>query len=83
MERGSPMLWPSTFPDITLLDFLEGYVENIVYQSSISYTDEMKNQITVAIQNVYPTMLHRTWLEISYKVDMLHAANGSNIEIME
>ncbi|GBL96983.1 hypothetical protein AVEN_254044-1 [Araneus ventricosus] len=72
------------YPDITLLDFfLWGYMKNIVYQSSIRDTDELKSRIAAAIQAADSAMLHRTWLEISYRLDVLHATNGVHIEIVE
>ncbi|GFX30125.1 uncharacterized protein TNCV_2618351 [Trichonephila clavipes] len=62
--------------DITLLDFfLWGYVKNIVYQSSISDTEERKSRIIVIIQITDPEMLHKTWLDISYRYDVLPGAS--------
>ncbi|GFV67556.1 uncharacterized protein TNCV_4622361 [Trichonephila clavipes] len=80
MERGSPMPWPLRSPDITPLDFfLKGYVKNIVYQFSMSDTGEMESRNTVAIQIVDL----RTWIEISYTLDVLNATDGMHIEIVQ
>ncbi|GBM40380.1 hypothetical protein AVEN_106128-1, partial [Araneus ventricosus] len=47
-------------PDITSLNFfLWGYVKDIVYQSLIRDTDELKSRITAVIQTVDSAMLHR------------------------
>ncbi|GBN46184.1 hypothetical protein AVEN_77311-1 [Araneus ventricosus] len=63
--------------------FLWGYVKNIVDQSPIRDTDELKSQITSVIQTVDSVMLHRTWLEFSYRLDALRTTNGAYIEIVE
>ncbi|GBO20745.1 hypothetical protein AVEN_84297-1 [Araneus ventricosus] len=82
--RGGPIPCPSRSADITPLDFfLWGYVKNIIYQSPIRDTDELKSRITAAIQTIDSAMLHRTWLEISYRLDVLRATNGTHIEIVE
>ncbi|GBM39626.1 hypothetical protein AVEN_271344-1 [Araneus ventricosus] len=82
--RGGPIPWPPRSSDITPLDlFLWEYVENIIYQSPIRDTDELKSRITAAIQTVDSAMLHRTWLEISYRLDVLRATNGAHIEIVD
>ncbi|GBL79820.1 hypothetical protein AVEN_28894-1 [Araneus ventricosus] len=81
---GGPIRWPPRSPDMDALDFfLWGYVKNIVYQSPIRDTDELKSRITGAIQTVDSAMLHRTWLEISYRLDILRATNGTYIKIVE
>ncbi|GBM46578.1 hypothetical protein AVEN_271525-1 [Araneus ventricosus] len=41
-----------------------------------------KVQITAATQTVDSAMLYRTWLEISYRLDVLLASNGAHIEIV-
>ncbi|GBM06963.1 hypothetical protein AVEN_239667-1 [Araneus ventricosus] len=57
--REGSIPWPSRSPDIKPLDFfLWGYVKNIVYQSPILDTDELKSRITAAIQTVDSAMLH-------------------------
>ncbi|GBN23124.1 hypothetical protein AVEN_11662-1 [Araneus ventricosus] len=81
---GYPTPWPYRSPHITTLDFiLRGYVENIVYQSPIREIDELNSRITAAIQTIDSAMLHRTWLEISYRLDVLRVSNGAQIEIVE
>lgn len=53
------------------------------YQSPIYDTDELKNQIKASIQSVGSGMLHSTWLEISYRHDMLRESNDAHIKIAE
>ncbi|GBM22843.1 hypothetical protein AVEN_202122-1 [Araneus ventricosus] len=57
--RAGPIPWPLKSPDITPMDFfLWRYIKNIVYQSPIGDTDELKSQITAAIQTVDSALLH-------------------------
>ncbi|GBL91614.1 hypothetical protein AVEN_23665-1 [Araneus ventricosus] len=82
--RGDSISWPPRYPDITPLDFfLWEYVKNIVYQSPIRDTDELKSRITAATKSVDSEMLHRTWLEISYRLCVLSTSNAEHIEIVE
>ncbi|GBM37564.1 hypothetical protein AVEN_227963-1 [Araneus ventricosus] len=70
--RGDPIPWSPRSPDVAPLDFFSwGYVKNIVYQSPIRDTDELKSRITAATQTVDSAMLHRTRLKILYKLDEL------------
>lgn len=78
------MAWPHRYPDITHLHFfLWKYVKNIAYQSLANDNDEVKNGITLAIRTVDFSMLHRTWLDISYRLGALRPTNGGPIEIAE
>ncbi|GBM10047.1 hypothetical protein AVEN_61094-1 [Araneus ventricosus] len=82
--RGGPIPWPPRSPDKTPLNlFLWGYVKNIIYQSPIRDTGELKSRITATIQTVDSALLYSTWLEISYRLDVLHATNSAHIEIVE
>ncbi|PRD31020.1 UNVERIFIED_CONTAM: hypothetical protein NCL1_24647 [Trichonephila clavipes] len=56
------------------LDDATGYEKNNVYQSSMSGTDDMTSRMTVAIQIVDLAVLHRTWLEIPYRLHVLRAS---------
>ncbi|GBM18465.1 hypothetical protein AVEN_66824-1 [Araneus ventricosus] len=60
---GGPIPWPPRFPDITSLDFLWGYVKNIVYQSPIRDIDELKSRTKAVIQTVDSAVLHRTCID--------------------
>ncbi|GBN96612.1 hypothetical protein AVEN_41370-1 [Araneus ventricosus] len=44
IERGGPIPWPPRSSDLTPLDFFSwGYVKNIVHQSPMCDTDELKS----------------------------------------
>ncbi|GFW89453.1 uncharacterized protein TNCV_3967431 [Trichonephila clavipes] len=83
MERGWPIVRPLELLDKTPLDvFLWEYVKSIVYQTVIDDTSERKSRITAAIQIVDFAMLHRTWLEISYRLDVSRITNDALTEIV-
>jgi hypothetical protein len=69
-------------PDITPLDFfLWGYVKSIVFRTPVNGLDELKTRIRTVISAIPADMLHRTWQEREYRLDVIRAANGANIEV--
>jgi hypothetical protein len=69
-------------PDITPLDFsLWGYVKSIVFRTSVNGLDELKTRIRNAISAIPADMLHRTWQELEYCLDVIRATNGAHIEV--
>jgi hypothetical protein len=69
-------------PDITPLDFfLWGYVKSIVFRTPVNGLDELKTRIRNAISAIPADMLHRTWQELEYRLDVIRATNGAHIEI--
>ena len=80
--RDGSIPWPPRSPDITPLDFfLWGYVKDIVYRTKVRDIDDLKQRISNAITTIDETMLQRTWQEIEYRLDVLHATNGAHIEV--
>jgi hypothetical protein len=70
--RDGPMPWPPISPDITPLDFfLWGYVKSNVFRTPVNgpYPD------------IPADMLHRTWQELEYHLDAIHATKGAHIEL--
>jgi hypothetical protein len=73
------MPWPPRSPGITPLDFfLWGYVKSIVFRTPV---DELKTCIQNAISAIPADMLHRTWQELEYRLDVIRATNGAHIEV--
>jgi hypothetical protein len=69
-------------PDITPLDFfLWGYVKSIVFLTPVNGLDELKTRIRNAISAIPADMLHRTWQELEYPLDVIRATNGAHIEV--
>jgi hypothetical protein len=69
-------------PDITPLTFfLWGYVKSIVLRTPVNGLDELKTRIRNAIPVIPADMLHRTWLELEYRLDVIRATNGAHIEV--
>jgi hypothetical protein len=56
-----------------------GYVKSIVYQSSVTRSDDLKKHITDAIMTIQANMLLRTWQELEYRIDV-RAANSAHIK---
>lgn len=80
--RDGPTAWPPRSPDITPLDFfLWGYVKDMVYATPVQDVCDLRHRITEAINSVTPDMLHNTWIEIEYRLDILRATNGAHIEM--
>ena len=79
--RDGPTSWPPRSPDITPLDFfLWGYVKDQVYRTPIHDLQTLKTRIREAIATVTPQMLHNTWREIEFRLDVLRATNGAHVE---
>jgi hypothetical protein len=64
------------------LDFLWGYVKDMVYKTSVTSVDQLKLRIVAAIETVTPQMLENTWREIEYQLDILHAMKGVHVEVV-
>ena len=68
--------------DITPLDFLLwGYIKDVVYHTKVKDKNDLKERINTAVETIDEEMLKRTWTEIEYHLDVLHATNGAHIEI--
>ena len=78
----SPIPWLPHSPDITLVDFfLWGYVKDIIYQTKIRDINDLQHQIIEAIDTVIVDMLARTWQEIEYWLNIVHATDGAHVEV--
>ncbi|GBM08565.1 hypothetical protein AVEN_69780-1 [Araneus ventricosus] len=79
--RDGTIPWPARSPYLTPLDFLFwGYIRNIVYSENITDISDLKSRIIAAIKTVTPQILHNTWREIDYRLDVCRATNGAHIE---
>ncbi|PNF41594.1 hypothetical protein B7P43_G11562 [Cryptotermes secundus] len=75
------MPWPVRSPDITpLAFFMWGYVTSSVFRSPVNGLDYLKTRIKNAISSIPADMLHRTWQELEYRLDVLRATKGELIE---
>ena len=63
--------------------FLRGYVKDIVYRTKVTYVGDLQQRIGLikARDTVTVDMLARTWLEIEYRLDILHATDGAHVEV--
>ncbi|KAJ4432019.1 hypothetical protein ANN_20633 [Periplaneta americana] len=71
--RGSPYItWPARSPDLTPPDFfLWGFVKDQVYRTPVRDLADLQERIYAAVNNVTPQMLHNTWVEVEYRLDIL------------
>jgi len=77
--RDGPTPWPPRSPDITLLDFfLWGYVKDKVFSTRIT---NLKARITEAFVTITEDILENTWREIDYRLDILRATKGAQVEV--
>jgi hypothetical protein len=45
------------------------------------WLDDLKTRIRNAISAIPADMLHRTWQELEYRLDVLRATKGAHIEV--
>ena len=82
IERGGAIAWPPRSPDITPLDFfLWGYIKDAVHRTKVKDISHLKEKINAAVETIDEEMLKRTWTQIEYRLDVLHATNGVHKEI--
>lgn len=56
-------------------------MKDFVYQTKVADIDELKARIRNAVATVDIGMLARTWQEIEYRLDILHATKGAHVEV--
>jgi hypothetical protein len=52
-----------------------------VFRTPVNGLDELKTRIRNAISAIPADMLHRTWQELEYRLDVIRATNGAHIEV--
>ena len=74
--------WPPRSTDMTPCDFfLLGYVKERVYAPPLpADLDELTNRITAAVKSVTEDTLRSVRDEFSYRVNVVRAAGGGQIE---
>jgi len=81
IRLGTTLLVPKIPRHDTMWLFLWGYVKERVYVPPLpAGLDELTNRITAAVKSVTEDTLRRGWDEFSYRVDVVRAAGGGNIE---
>jgi hypothetical protein len=76
------MSWPPCSPDITPLDFfLWGYAKSNVFRTPVNGLDGLETRIQNAISAIPADMLHRTWQELEYHLDVIRATKEAHIEV--
>jgi hypothetical protein len=57
--------------------FLWGYVKSSVFRTPVNGLDDLKIRIWNAISANLADMLHRTWQEAEYRLDILRTTKGA------
>ena len=74
--------WPARSPDLTPFDFFRwGFVKDQVYRTPASDLLDLQERIYAAVNNVTPQILHNTWVEVEYRLDISRATNASHLEV--
>jgi hypothetical protein len=69
-------------PDIKLLDFfLWGYVKDRIYATKVQDFRDLWARTVEAVSTITLDMLHRSWVELDYRLDILHVTNGAHVEV--
>jgi len=80
--RDGTTLWPPRSPDITSLEFfLWVYVKDKVFWTPVPDITNLKARITDAFAKITEDILENTWIEIDYRLDVLHATKGAHVEV--
>jgi hypothetical protein len=62
--------------------FAADYSETLeVFFAANRWLDDLKTRIRNAISAIPADMLHRTWQELEYRLDVLRATKGAHIEV--
>ena len=81
--RDGPTPWPPRSPNITPLGFfLWGYVKDKVFSTPVPDITNLKARITDAFATITEDMLENTWRETDYRLDVLRATKGANVEVL-
>ena len=60
-----------------LIFFLWGFVKDQVYRTPVRDLADLQERIYAAVNNVTPQMLHNTWVEVEYQLDISYAFKNS------
>jgi hypothetical protein len=61
--------------------FLWGYVKSNVFRTPVNGLDDLKTHMRNAISAIPEDMLHRTWQELEYRLDVPRATKGAHTEV--
>jgi len=64
-----------------LISFLWGYVKDKVFSTPVPDITNLKARITDAFATITEHMLENTWRETDYRLDVLRATKGAQVEV--
>ena len=72
---------PARSPDLPPPDFfLWGSVKDQVYRTPVCDLADLQERIYAAVNNVTQQILHNTWVEVEYQLDISHVTNGNYVD---
>ena len=60
-----------------------GFVKDQVYRTTVCNLADLQERIYAAVNNVTPQMLHNTWVEVDYQLDISRATMEAMLRFME
>lgn len=79
--RHGPVLWPARSPDLTPLDyFLWGHVKTVVYSTTPTTPDDMKNRIRNCFRTITPDTLRRVQESFWNRIELCAQNYGGHFE---
>ena len=74
--------WSARSPDLTPPKcLLWGFVKDQVYRTPVHNFADLQEKIYATVNNVTPQLLHNTWVEVEYQLDISHATKGSHVQV--
>ena len=61
--------------------FPVGFVKEQVYKTPVRDFADLQERIYAAVKNVTPQILHNSWVEGEYRVDIFRTTKWSHVEI--
>ena len=72
----------ATYPGTCKPDFfLQVFVKAQIYMTPVRNLADLQEIIYAAVNNVTPPMLHNTWVEVEYRLNLFRVTNGSHVEV--
>ena len=64
-----------------LISSCGGFVKDQICKTRVCDLADLQERIYAAVNSVTLQMLHNTWVEVEYRLDISRATNGSHVEV--
>ena len=75
------IVYQITRPYYHVIVFCEGLLRNQIYRAPVRDLTDLEERIYATVNSVTPQMLHSTWVEVEYPLDISHVTNVSHVEV--